>query len=328
MQTVSLEQKQTGVKKDAREKENAPKISVIVPIYNGQHTLWQCIRSITAQTFTDFEIILVDDGSTDWTGDMCDSLAKIDSRIRVIHQENKGLSGARNTGLDVARGEYIAFIDGDDHVKPNYFEILVNLIEGYGYDIAILPAIIESADKKKQVPEIRNEIVTLSSHDMRMLYGARDRAIYVRAWGRLFRRDVFDNLRFKECALYEDMFLFPELYKKNRKVVIGTTPSYYYVQHMGSITRRRKSAKDLQAVEAALLTFDTYSRTDIPALPGMADKIYAVMRAVKACPNILDGDGKILYKQYREEYKKRLRVLKDRKVLRKKDVVHLILLYI
>lgn len=305
-----------------------PTISVIVPIYNGQHTLWQCMRSITAQTFSDFEIILVDDGSTDWTSDMCDSLAKLDPRIRVIHQKNKGLSGARNAALDIARGKYISFIDGDDHVKPKFFEILLNLVESGNYDIAISPAIIESADKRKQIPEIRPKIETLNSHDMRMRYGSRDRAIYVRVWGRLFRREIFANLRFREGVIYEDMFLFTELYKKELKVIIGTIPTYYYVQHMGSITRHIKSARDLQSVEAALETFDAFVNTDKEALPGMADKIYTVMRAVQVCPNIIREDGKVLCKQYRAEYKKRLRILKEKKLLRKKDIVHYLLLYI
>ena len=325
MQTVSA----LGEKGNASTSKNhTPAISVIVPIYNGQHTLWQCMRSITSQTFTDFEIILVDDGSTDWTSDMCDSLAKLDQRIRVIHQKNKGLSGARNTALDVALGKYIAFIDGDDHVAPQFFEILINMIADGKYDIAISPAIIESADKRKQIPEIRSEIQILNSHDMRMRYGNRDRAIYVRAWGRLFRKEIFDDLRFREGVIYEDMFLFPELYKKDLKIIIGTIPTYYYVQHMGSITRHIKSARDLQSVEAALETFDAFVDVDDEALQGMADKIYAVMRAVQACPNIIREDGKVLFKQYRKEYRKRLQILKKKKLFRKKDVIHFLLLYV
>lgn len=305
-----------------------PAISAIVSIYNGQHTLWQCIRSITVQSFTDFEVLLVDDGSTDWTGDMCESLAKLDPRIHVIHQENKGLSAARNTALDIAKGKYITFIDGDDHVVPNYFETLVRLIEDNKADIAILPAIIESADKKKQTPEIRQKVETLNSHGMRMRYGDRDRAIYVRAWGRLFKREIFDNLRFKERALYEDMFLFPKLYSKDYRIVIGTMPGYYYVQHMGSITRHLKSAKDMQAIEAAIETFDAFVSIDEEALSGAADKIYAVMHAMQSCPNIIRKEGKDLFKKYRKEYKKRLGVLQNKKLLRKKDLVHLFLIYV
>lgn len=113
-------------------------ISVIVPIYNVEEYLPACIESILNQTYKDFEILLIDDGSTDNSGKICDKYAGKDKRCIVIHQQNKGLSGARNTGLDNVKGEYISFIDGDDYIHPQMFEILYKEIEKENYDFAMI----------------------------------------------------------------------------------------------------------------------------------------------------------------------------------------------
>lgn len=109
-------------------------LSVIVAVYNVKSYLAECINSICNQTYSDMEIILIDDGSNDGSGDICDSYARKDSRIRVIHQENKGLSGARNAGLDIMHGEYITIVDSDDYVLPNAFSEAISVIEKYNLD--------------------------------------------------------------------------------------------------------------------------------------------------------------------------------------------------
>lgn len=305
-----------------------PTVSVIVPIYNGQHTLWQCVKSITAQTYRNFEVILVDDGSTDWTPDMCDAFAYLDPRVHVIHQKNQGLSVARNNALNIAQGKYILFVDGDDHVEPFILQMLLNLIESGDYDIAICPAIIESANKKKAVPESRECVGYYDSHEMRMHYGDVNSACYVRVWGRLFKREIFEHLRFKPGALYEDMFLFPHLYAKEHSVIFGTVPGYYYVQHQGSITRYKKGLKDFQAVQAALELFDAFVDKDDEALSGISNKIYANLRTLQSCQPLIHGDGKEMYKDYRKEFKTRLQILKNKNLLQIKDIRHLFLLYV
>lgn len=102
-------------------------ISVIVPVYNVKNYLKQCVQSIVGQTYKNLEIILIDDGSTDGSGELCDILKKTDERIKVIHEENSGLSEARNTGLNAARGKYIGFVDSDDYIEPNMYDILIKL---------------------------------------------------------------------------------------------------------------------------------------------------------------------------------------------------------
>lgn len=111
------------------------KLSIIVPVYKVEKYIRRCLDSIINQTFTDFELILVDDGSPDTSGEICEGYAKKDERIRVIHQENKGLSGARNTGVEVSKGEYIGFVDSDDWIELEMYEKLITAAEKYGADI-------------------------------------------------------------------------------------------------------------------------------------------------------------------------------------------------
>ena len=111
------------------------KISVIVPVYNTEKYLNRCIDSILAQTFTDFELLLIDDGSTDSSGKICDDYAAKDSRVKVLHKENGGVSRARNLGIDNAQGEYLSFIDSDDYIRPEMYEKLAKIIDIYGVDL-------------------------------------------------------------------------------------------------------------------------------------------------------------------------------------------------
>lgn len=109
----------------------SPKISIVVPVYNAEKYLGRCINSILAQTFVDFEVLLIDDGSKDYSGNICDDYALIDMRIKVIHKKNEGVSTARNVGLDSARGEWIAFVDADDFVYPTWLHNYIVLADGY-----------------------------------------------------------------------------------------------------------------------------------------------------------------------------------------------------
>lgn len=134
-----------------------PKISIIVPIYNVEKYIEKCIQSILNQTFSDFELILVNDGSTDSCGEICDKYKKLDDRIIVIHKVNGGLSSARNAGIDIARGEYIGFIDSDDYIHEKMYEILYNNAITYNSDIVICKK--EMFMKKRKM----NKIIKLMS---------------------------------------------------------------------------------------------------------------------------------------------------------------------
>lgn len=212
-----------------------PIISVIVPIYNVQEFLPGCLESIISQTFKDIEIICVDDGSTDESGTIAESYTDKDSRIKVIHQENKGLSGARNTGMRVARGEYIAFCDSDDYYHPAFLERLYVAIKQTEADVASCRHIATgekysgyfSGLKEAQVELIKNpDTVFLTSN--KILTGVNIK---------LYKREAIKDLFFVEGIYFEDVPFTTELMIRIKSIAIIDMPLYYYYSNPHSIMR-------------------------------------------------------------------------------------------
>lgn len=136
--------------------QKMPLISIIVPVYQVKDYIGECVKSLLDQTYTNLEILLVDDGSTDGSGEICDQYADRDNRVRVVHQENQGLSSARNAGIDLAEGEYVAFVDSDDMVLPGFIETLYGMVREYQADIAVCAYIKFSAEK---LTNVKNELI-------------------------------------------------------------------------------------------------------------------------------------------------------------------------
>lgn len=208
------------------------KVSVIVPIYNSEAYLPMCIESITAQTYKNIEIILVDDGSKDNSLEICKSYEVIDNRIKVIHRENGGVSAARNTGLNVAEGEYVTFVDSDDELVKNGIYLLVKDIEAFGADIATASKLYITADKKEVSRNVDNveEITVFSGTDALKLSLNLDRRM-TSCHGKLFRREFILDIRYEEGRkINEDIFFIflcclkkPVLTYRNEEVY-----RYYY----------------------------------------------------------------------------------------------------
>lgn len=225
-------------------------ISIIVPIYKVEKYIKRCIDSIINQKFMDFELILVDDGSPDKCGEICDEYALKDSRVKVIHKKNGGLSSARNAGLDIARGKYIGFVDSDDWINEEMYQTLYNLIQEYDCDIAECcykkvydEKIIEKQRERYEVSILSN-IKILESMYVNNFAGS---TISV---NKLYRSSLFKNIRFPEGKLNEDQFTTYKLYFNSRKVVSINREMYYYYQSDNSITRSEFSIKKLDAIEA------------------------------------------------------------------------------
>lgn len=226
-------------------------ISVIVPIYNVEEYLPQCIDSLLVQTHPNLEIVLVDDGSSDNCGAICDQYAEKHSNIRVVHKENGGLSSARNAGIDVAKGAYIGFVDSDDFVAPAMFRNLLEAAVSGNSQIAACGRYL--TDEAGSVtgtaftlPEIR-------------CYAAKDAAkeiltagqLDVAAWDKLFQIELFEEIRFPVGRINEDAaIIFHLLIKANNMVHIGT-PMYYYRCRSGSITKSGYKPNKIQALEHA-----------------------------------------------------------------------------
>ena len=211
-----------------------PKISIVVPVYNVEQYLDKCVESILSQTFTDFELLLIDDGSKDSSGKLCDEIAKKDSRITVYHKPNGGLSDARNYGIDRANGEYLTFIDSDDYVEADYLEILINAMEQNGADLSISShkAIYSNGTVlEKQTGEI--SLLTPKTALHRLLY---DEGIDLSAWAKLYKASLFKDVRFPKGRYFEDAATTYLLIDKAMSVAVHSKSTYNYMIRTDSIT--------------------------------------------------------------------------------------------
>ncbi|MEE1239491.1 MAG: glycosyltransferase [Acutalibacteraceae bacterium] len=216
--------------------ENKPLISVIVPVYKVEQYLERCIRSIISQTYQNLEIILVDDGSPDKCGEICEAFAQNDSRIRVYHKENGGLSYARNFGAERACGEYITFIDSDDYIAPNYIEYLLTLLKKYNADISaccMTETYEDTADYRRN-DEIPNERILVGKEACRELFGNLY-SVLVTACGKLYKSNIVKKYPFPVGKIHEDEATTCKYYYEADRVAVGNKCLYAYYQNPESI---------------------------------------------------------------------------------------------
>lgn len=212
-----------------------PLLSVIVPVYNVEVFLDQCLDSIVNQTYRNLEILVVDDGSTDGSGALCDRWAERDDRIRVIHQANGGLSAARNTALDVMKGELVMMVDSDDVLHPECATTLQAILQDNEADIAV-GGYIPFTDGEPVWPS-PNEEATLQHFNQQQALMAifYQQGLTHSAWGRVYRATLFDDIRYPEGKYYEDFAIIYPLLKKCRRVVRVDRALYGYRQRENSI---------------------------------------------------------------------------------------------
>lgn len=224
-------------------------ISIIVPVYNVEVYLRRCVDSLLCQTYSNLEIILVDDGSTDNSGSICDEYSYIDKRIRVIHKENGGLSSARNAGLEIANGEYIGFLDSDDWARPEMFEFLLHIITEENSEIAQCGLTLFCEGQKISEYEIRDVIKETTVHlsyieAYNQLYGINvNKGINFLTWNKLYKRSLFDFIRFSEGKNNEDIIMTSKILTLCSKISISNTPMVYYMQRKNSIMGEQKNNK-------------------------------------------------------------------------------------
>lgn len=226
-------------------------ISIIVPIYNVERYLKRCVDSIRKQTYSNIEIILVDDGSPDGCPKMCEEYAVMDDRIVVIHKENGGLSSARNAGIELASGEYIAFVDADDVINKKYIEILYHICEENGCDIAQCEFISVPEEFVKAEVKDECQVSIISSKDA--LYNSCkevDAVKYNVTWNKLYKRDLFAEIRFPNGKIHEDEFTTYKIFYCAKKIAIVNAYLYYYVQRDDSIMNRKFSLARLNVLDA------------------------------------------------------------------------------
>lgn len=222
-------------------------ISIIVPVYNVDKYLETCVASLIAQTYEDFEIILINDGSTDGSAAICDKWAEKDRRVRVLHQENKGLAEVRNKGLELARGEYIAWVDSDDYVDKHYLEYLMSTMETTGADMVMCSFYtdtdgdVEATGRKVFRAEEMNR-----QNFLERLYTS---GMYSVVWNKLLSKEAYQGIQFPTGRVFEDSSVMQRLTKNCNKIVVIEEPLYFYRRHKESITlQQRDEAKSIKYI--------------------------------------------------------------------------------
>jgi len=223
-------------------------VSIIVPVYQVKEYLDSCVQSLRSQTYRDIEIILIDDGSADGSGRLCDQYAKEDVRIKVLHQKNKGLSGARNEGLRLAAGEYIAFVDSDDVVSPDFIEELYTIMKEYHAQIAVCSyekgnrAVFEHGNGRK------DKKYCINAKKMLVQWHGKRKKVETVVWNKLYHRSVFgcETDIFPEGKLHEDVYVSHLLVNNAERIAVTSRRLYFYRIRTGSIKMSRVTKESVK----------------------------------------------------------------------------------
>ena len=300
-------------------------ISIIIPVYNVEQYLDKCLQSVIHQTYQDIEIILVDDGSSDNSGILCDKWQEKDSRIKVIHKSNGGLSNARNVAIEQANGEYLMFIDSDDIVSNDLCKELFEMLKNNNADISICNSthIFDDRFDFKNTGEIhcysRNEAICQLWYQKSFLPSA---------WGKLYKKELFKKTKFTEGIIFEDVDIMHKLFYQCNKIVYGEMELYGYVHHENSITTKKYSKKDNVILDICDKINQFASDKDI-SLQNAA-KSYNVTGALRV---YLNAPNTPEYKEVIEKAKKIIKkygkdVLKDPNIRKKNKYALYLYLYL
>lgn len=285
-----------------------PLISVIVPVYKVEPYLHRCADSILAQTFKKFELILVDDGSPDNCPQICDEYSEKDNRVKVIHKANGGLGSARNAGLDIAVGEYLAFVDSDDYIGPTMLEKMLNSLEGENADICICGF--------QRFGELNSNVKTTAFAEYTVISGeealgglfSNNYILFTIACNKLLKRQLFNTLRFPEGKLYEDGYAaFRYLYEA-KKVVCLKESFYFYRIRQGSITTTENHDRIIDSFSAETDAVDFLRSSGLRALMLKAQKRYllalvAALRRYNPSREEISEQFKEVHKEYRRQFR-------------------------
>lgn len=216
-----------------------PVISIIVPVYKAESYIDNCLNSIIKQIWNNLEIIVVNDGSPDRSGEICNKYAEIDHRIKVIHKENGGAASARNVGLDMISGEYVGFVDADDNIEPYMYQRLYELIVRYNGQIACCGISYTSLSNKKNYYFNRNlnELLVLNSEEALEQY-LTYKTISSGVVDKLFHKSIFKNLRFHEGITHEDAMIIPRCFYNAQRIIYTSEPMYHCILSLESVSRR------------------------------------------------------------------------------------------
>ena len=291
-------------------KANHELVTVIVPVYEVEKYLIQCIESIIHQTYGNIEVLLIDDGSTDNSGRICDNFAKKDSRVTCMHIENCGVSGARNVGLNHANGDYILFVDSDDYILPDMIENLLFAIKREKVDIAVCGYTrVYEEEQKNRDTVYEYERILEGRELLEFLLKDPKSILFVVAWNKLFKKELFASLRFPEKMSNEDEYLAHSLLALSERVIILPKSYYMYRQISESITKSQKYAGNMDLLKAHYHRLKYFRQTGDRELYDYCMRnwlgaFYVVYDKLLRSGRIRDPRLKEKYKQWRKIFKK------------------------
>ena len=290
-------------------------VSIIVPVYQVESYIRQCVDSILAQTFTDFELILVDDGSKDKSGQICDEYAGIDERVKVIHKENSGAADTRNRGMTQASGNYFMFVDSDDYIAPTMVECLHKSILTENADIAACNYTYFGENNEKEDFSTNIKFEVLSGTEI--FYNRKNERNYgywTVVWNKLYKKETFEKIRFRSGKYYEDEYWANDIYQMDIKMVTIPECLYYYRQHENSTMRKKNIEKCFDIIEAFQERIYIYLKE--PKYSGQAYKvlIYSLEHLEESKKLITNSNEKNCYIQAEKQTKDIIRQLKKRKL--------------
>lgn len=280
------------------------KISIVLPVYNVEDYLDQCLQSILNQTYSQFELIIINDGSTDSGGVICEKYAKEDSRIKLINQENMGLSMARNNGLEVAIGEYIMFVDSDDSIHKDMLKVTYQNLIDQQADVSICDhqLVYEDEEYEQYADSVyENNIQVLDNLEAVNEIVEKSHTNMIIAWGKLYKKSLFEEVKYPRGKYHEDEFVTYKLLYDSNKVVVTDAKLYFYLQRTESITGDTYSLKRLEKLEGlkeATHFFEEKNETEL-----------AVKARARYLLNIQIGYYRVKYEMANEQ--KVLKVLKN-----------------
>ena len=296
-------------------------VSIIVPVYQVEKYIRQCVDSILAQTFTDFELILVDDGSKDKSGQICDEYTRMDTRVKVIHKENGGAADTRNRGVNQAVGNYVMFVDSDDYLAPTMLECLYRNILNENADIAACNYLyfFENDRKKDFATNVQSEVLT-GTEIFYYRKNERNYGFWTVVWNKLMKREIVGKVKFRSGKYYEDEFWANEIYQMDIKIVTIPECLYYYRQHENSTMRQKKIARSLDLIEAYQERIYIYLQEQ--KYSGQAYKVlvYSLEHLEESKRLITNEDERKKYIQAEKRTKDIVNQLKKRKLSRIQNV--------
>lgn len=281
-------------------------VSVIIPVYNGEKYIERCIKSILNQEFRNFEIIIINDGSNDDTGKICNSLANNDNRIKIVNQNNKGVSKSRAKGVEIAKGEYITFIDADDYIKKDFLSVLYKECKSSKIDIVCCNS-IDCGEKSDDInKKIEHNAILSSKEEALDDFFEGKRYMYV-IWGKFFRKECLKNLVYPNIKYTEDTYVMLELIDLNCKVQVLEYEGYYYYHNNSSVTFNFKG--ELEKYKDMFITYEflyeccqkVNKKQDKCARERILDYLYS---SFITCIKNKDDTDKFIQKNFNRLYKK------------------------